>query len=248
MLGAARMLGARDNGIMMRPSWWQRLSDTARFDGTGMTGGIMPKLVAMRWPIGIIVALLLIAGVSLSWGSSHPSRVTSPLSAISSFFTGGFTGDDEYGGELRELQFLRTALHRIEAELKQQANGLVLASLRTEQEAVMQRVREVARRVPADSLPPDIMRLIAPETAPMPAPEPAPGIAASPIGQAAPVRQAGELRVGLRPPSPVADFSSLARAAPLALPVFIQRPQPRRAAPSPSTAAADRAETRPSSR
>ena len=29
----------------------------------------MPKLSAMRWPIGIGVTLLLIVGVSLSWGS-----------------------------------------------------------------------------------------------------------------------------------------------------------------------------------
>ncbi len=203
----------------------------------------MPKLFAARWPIGIAVAVLLVLAVSISWGSSHPSRITSPLSAISSFFTGSFTGD-EYGGERRELQSLQAALHRIEAELQQQANGLALASLRTEQAAVMQRMREVASRVPADSLPPDIGPLIEPETAPTLAA----GLAARRIEEAAPVREAGELHVGLRPPSPGADFSSLALGAASRLPLFIGRPQARRAAPAPSTAAKDRAETRPPSR
>jgi hypothetical protein len=203
-----------------------------------MTGGIIPRLSAMRWPIGIIVGLLLIAGVSLSWDSLHGSRVTSPLSAISSFFTA-----DEYDGELRELRFLQAALRRIEADVQQQPNGLALSSLRTQQESVMQRVREVAIRVPADSLPPDIIPLIASEAAATLAP----GLAVPRIEEAAPVRTAGELRVGLRPPAPVADFSSLALDAP-SWPLFIGRPQPRRAAPAPSATAADRAETRPSSR
>jgi hypothetical protein len=203
-----------------------------------MTGGIMPKLSVMRWPIGIGAALLLIAGVSLSWGTSHPSRITSPLAAISWFFTG-----DEYEGEIRELQFLQTALHRIKAELRQQASGLGLPSLRTEHEAVMQRMREVASRLPVDSLPPDIRRLIEPEATPTVAPGPA----TRPIEEAAPVRATSELKIGLRPPSPVADFSSLALAARPPWPVFLQRPHPRRAPPAAPAAAADRAETRPAS-
>jgi len=198
----------------------------------------MPKLSAMRWPVGIGVALLLIAGVSLSWGSSNPSRGASPLAAIAWFFTG-----DEYEGEIRELQLLQAALHRIKSELRQPATGLGLPSLRTEQDAVMQRMREVASRMPADSLPPDIRRLIEPEAAPTVAPGPA----ARPIEEVAPVRQASELRIGLRAPSPVADFSDVALAARPPWPVFLQRPHPRRAPPAASATAADRAETRPSS-
>ena len=204
-----------------------------------MTGEIMRKLSAMRWPIGIGAALLLIAGVSLFWGSSHPSRGAGPFAAISWFFTG-----DEYEGEIRELQVLQAALHRITAELRQQATGFGLASLRTEREAVMQRVREVASRMPADSVPPDIRRLIEPEAAPAVAPGPA----ARPIAEAAPVQAASELRIGLRPPSPVADFSSLALAARPPWPVFLQRPHPRHATPAtPAADRTDRAETRPSS-
>jgi hypothetical protein len=204
-----------------------------------MTGGIMPKLFAMRWPIGIGVGLLLIAGVLLSWGSSRPSRSTSTLAAVSRFFTG-----DEYEGELGELQLLQSALHRINAELRQPATGLGLPSLRAEREAVVQRVRAVAKRMPADSLPPDIRRLIEPEAAPAIAPGPA----ARPIEEAAPVRATSELQIGLRPPSPVADFSSLALAARPPWPVFLPRPHPRRAAPAaPAADRPDPAETRPSS-
>ena len=197
-----------------------------------MTGGIMPRLSAMRWPIGIGVTLLFIAGVSLSWGSSHPSRGGSPLAAMSWFFSG-----DEYEGEIRELQFLQSALHRIKAELRQRETGLGVPSLRAEHEAVMQRVREVASRVPADSLPPDIRRLIEPEAAAAIAPV----LAVRSIEEAAPVRAAGELQIGLRPPSPVTDFSSLGLAARPPWPVFLQRPQPRHAPP------VDQAETRPPS-
>ena len=199
-----------------------------------MIGGITPKLSAMRWPIGIGVVLLLIAGVSVFWIGSHPSRGTGPFVAISSFFAG-----EEYEGEVRELQFLQTALQRIKAELLQQAIGLGTPSLRAEHDAVMQRVREVASRVPADSLPPDIRRLIEPEAAPAVAAGPA----ARPIEEAAPVRAASELQIGLRPPSPVADFSGLALAARPPWPIFLQRPHPPRATPT----TADRAETRPSS-
>ena len=64
----------------------------------------MPKLLALRWPIGIGVGLLLTAAVWLSSGSSSGSRGTSPLSAIAAFFTG-----DEYSSELRELGSARVA-------------------------------------------------------------------------------------------------------------------------------------------
>jgi hypothetical protein len=216
-----------------------------------MTGGIMPKLLALRWPIGIGVGFLLVAGVWLSSGSSHGSRGTSPVSAISAFFTG-----DEYASELRELGFLREALERIEAELQQKTNGSALASLRTEQAAVMQRARQVASRVPVDRLPPDISRLIEPETAPAPAPAAAaaPSAARSideaapaPIGQREAGRETSELRVGLAPPTPVTDITSLALDTRSPWLLFIGPKEPRRAAPAPSAASLNRAEMRASS-
>jgi hypothetical protein len=205
-----------------------------------MTGGIMPKLSAMRWPIGITVVLVLIAGVSLSWGDAHPSRVVSPLAAISAFFT-----VDERGSEIRELQFLEAALHRLDGELRQRAGGGGVPSLQTEHEAVLLRVREVASRVPADSLPPDIRRLIEPE------PEPAPTITSAlttrSIQEAAPVRAVSELQIGLRPPSLAADFSSLSLAAQPPWPIFLPRQHARRAAPAAPATVADPVETRPAS-
>jgi hypothetical protein len=214
----------------------------------------MAKLSALRWLIGIGVGLLLIAGVWLSLGSSRGSQGTNPP-AIYSFFTG-----DEYGGELRELGFLREALERIEVELQQKTNGSALASLRTEQEAVMQRARQVASRVPVDRLPRDFSALITPQTAappiPVVAPAPvavpvvAPGIAVRSIDEATPIRAAGELSVGLGPPSPVADVTSLALDTRSSWLLFIGPKEPRHAAPAPSAAsgsgAGDRAETRPS--
>jgi hypothetical protein len=207
-----------------------------------MIGGIMPKLSALRWSLGIVATLLLIAGVSLSWGGGHPWRVTSPLSAVAALF-----GGDAYGGELHELELLQAALQRIGAELNQQANPRALASLRAEREAVMQRLREVASRVPADSLSPGIWRLIEPAAASAAAPGNAPGPVARPVEEAAPTRPAGELRAGLRPPAPVTDFSGLVLDQRPPWPLFTRRKPPHRAAPAaPGAASAppDRAETR----
>ena len=222
-----------------------------------MTGGIMPKLSAVWWPVGVVAALLLIAGVSMAWSGLHASRGTSRLSTVFGFF-----GGDEYGGERRELELLQAALQRIEAELRQQANAKALASLRTEQEAVMHRVREVASRVPADSLSPDIRRLLQPETAAAPTPGTAPGMAAGIAPGIAPGMAPGiapgpaarrveeaaapppqpELRVGLPRPAPVADFSGLALEQRPPWPLFSGRKPPHPAAP------ADRKEAQQSSR
>jgi hypothetical protein len=217
-----------------------------------MTGEIMPKLSAMRWPVGIVAALLLIAGVSLSWGGLHPLRATNPLSAISAFFDG-----DEYSGERRELEMLQAALQRIEGELHQQANARALASLRTQHEAVMQRLREASSRMPADSLPPDIRRLIepknalaapviAPVIAAVIAPVIAPGPADRHVAEGVPPRPPAQLKTGLRLPAPVTDFSSLALEQRPPWPLFTGR-KPARAAPAPP-APADRADARQSSR
>jgi hypothetical protein len=228
------------------------LSDASGADAARMTGGLMPKIFAMRWPIGIVAALLLIAGVSLSWGGSHASRVTSPLSAISAFFAG-----DEYGGERRELRSLHAALQRIEVDLHQQPNARALASLRTEQEAVVQRVREVASRVPADILVPEIRRWLEPATDSVGSPGiatgiaavTAPGAAVRRVEETAPARPAGELRAGLRPPNPVAALDGLALDQRPPWPLFSGRKAPQRTAPATSApASADRTETRQSSR
>jgi hypothetical protein len=178
----------------------------------------------------------------------HPLLAPNPLSAISAFFDGS-----EYSGERRELEMLQAALQRIEGELHQQANARALASLRTQHEAVTQRLREASSRMPADHLPPDIRRLIEPKNtsagagiAAAIAPVTAPGPADRHVAEAVPPRPPAELRTGLRLPAPVADFSSLALDQRPPWPLFTGR-KPPRAAPAPP-AAADRADARQSSR
>ena len=200
-----------------------------------MTGSIMQRIFAARWPIGIFVALLLVA-----WGVSTGLRGRSVLGAISAFFEGG-----DFDAERRELQFWLAALGRIDTELQQQLNGPAAASLRTERGAVLTRLREVAGRVPSDNLPADIRSLLEPPATP--APEPA--LAVRPVEPAAVVRTVGELRVGLGPRASAADFSSLIFAAPP--PVFIERRRAPRAEHTPSASdekqqsAANRDEKRP---
>src|SRR5260370_13207990 len=138
-----------------------------------MTGSIMQRILAARWPIGIFVALLLVA-----WGVSTGLRGRSVLGAISAFFDGG-----DFDAERRELGFWLAALGRIDTELQQQLNGPAAASLRIEREPVLTRLREVASRVPSDNLPAEIRSLLEPP--PTPAPEPA--VAARPLAPAAPV-------------------------------------------------------------
>jgi hypothetical protein len=204
-----------------------------------MTGGIMPRLSAIRWPIGVFVALLLVAGLAFLIGSL-PAWRTSPLSAIAAVFA-----SDEYRSERQELQFYAAALHRIEVEMRQEGDSPVAPSLRVEQEAVQQRLREVAGRLPADLMPADIRSLIAPKPAPAPDPTLTSGAVVRPVEPAAPVSGGGELRVGLRPPAPTAG---LAVDAPRSLPAALDRPPARGITTNPLAATVDRAERRPPSR
>src|SRR5713101_7551940 len=183
-----------------------------------MTGSIMQRIFAARWPIGIFAALLLVA-----WGVSTGLRGRSVLGAISVFFDGG-----DYDAERRELRFWLAALGRIDTELQQQLNGPAAASLRTERGAVLARLREVAGRVPSDNLPAEIRSLLEPPATPVPEP----AVAARPVEPVAVARAVGELRVGLGPRAPIVDLSSLIFAAPP--PVFIERRRAPRAEHTPS--------------
>ena len=196
-----------------------------------MTGSIMQRIFAARWPIGIFVALLLVA-----WGVSTGLRGRSVLGAISAFFEGG-----DFDAEQRELQFWLAALGRIDTELQQQLNGPAAASLRVERGAVLTRLREVAGRVPSDNLPAEIRSLLEPPATP--APEPA--LAARPVEPAAVARTVGELRVGLGPRAPVADPGSLTFVAPPPLAVATKRAHPPRAENAAPSGAANRDEKRP---
>ena len=152
-----------------------------------MTGGIMPKLAAARWPIGIFgsfVALLFFV-----WGASNAMRDKTVSGTVASFFDGDFSA------ELREARFFIAALGRIDAEMPQVQNTSVAASLRTERAAVLARLREVARHVPAGELSADIRSLLEPApAAPVNAAPAAPAVAPPPA-------RTVELRPGLTQPA-----------------------------------------------
>jgi hypothetical protein len=187
-----------------------------------MTGGIMPKLFAMRWPIAISVLLLLLAG-TIGFATTLSSRPTSNTAVR-----------DDYVGERQQLLFFKAALGRIDDELRHRG-GAATPSLRGEREAVLRRMREVASRVPAERLPPEVAALL------LPAPAPAAVEAtARPRERSLPVVEVRELQTGLGAKPADIDFSSLALDRPPPLPVFLERPARERPARERERAAAEK--------
>jgi hypothetical protein len=177
-----------------------------------MTGGIMPKLFAVRWPLGISIMLLLTAG-TVGFATSLSGRPTTDAAFV-----------DDYAGERQQLLFFKAAIGRIDDELRHRG-GTVTPSLRSEREAVLRRMREVASRVPAERLPAEIAMLL------QPAPAAAPiNVTARPTEPPAPKVEVRELQTGLGSRQADIDFSSLALDRPAPLPVYVERPPPRRVA------------------
>jgi hypothetical protein len=204
----------------------------AHSDAASMTGGIMPKLYAVRWPIGILVVVLLIAGISFAPAGLRPSWLTSRLAwAI------GLGEPDEFAGERGALLFFKAALGRIDDELRHRGDGAT-PSLRGERDAVLQRMREVAIRVPADRLPADVAGLLQTATA---AAEPV----VRPVGPAIPAPQVRALQTGLGARQAAIDFSSLVFDPPPPLPVYIARPARRAEHARDADAAGDKTADKP---
>src|ERR1700720_2031588 len=122
----------------------------------------MPKLLTMRWVLGIAVISLAALGVIIGWPSA-PSGIGR--------VSGNPTVSDrsDFARRREELAFLQAAFDRLEGESKQDPTGRAVRSLRGEQEAVVLRMREVARPLPAESLP-SALRALAKEE-PRAAPE-----------------------------------------------------------------------------
>lgn len=166
----------------------------------------MPKLNAVRWPAGIFVVLLLIAGISFA-----PAALRSPSRGAGS---AGSTDPGDYAGERQELLFFKAALGRIDDELHRRG-AAATPSLRGEREAVLRRMREVASRLPPERLPPDVTPLF----------QPAPvAVGAKRSKQPAPKIDVRDLQTGLGTPQAGVDFSSIALDPPPPLPVYIERP------------------------
>src|SRR5258707_10403868 len=106
-----------------------------------MIGGIMPKQLTMGPLIAAALLSLGVLGAIVGWQAA-PSG------------TGGVFGNftwldqDDLGRRQRELLFLKTAFHRLEAEAQLDPNGPAKPSLRVEQEGVLWHMREVAKPLP----------------------------------------------------------------------------------------------------
>ena len=182
----------------------------------------MPKLFAMRWPIAISVLLLLLAG-TIGFATT-----------LSGLPAGGTAVRDDYAGERQQLLFFKAALGRIDDELRHRG-GAATPSLRSEREAVLRRMREVASRVPAERLPPEVAALLPPATAPA-----AVEATARPRERSLPKVEVRELQTGLGTKQADIDFSSLALDRPPPLPIYLERParraeQPRDGEPGEKT-------------
>jgi hypothetical protein len=176
----------------------------------------MPNLLMMRWVLGTAVALAAALVIAMIWQSAPPSGIGRGSLSVSD--------QRDLGRRQNELSFLQAAFDRLEAEAKQDPNGPALRSLRVQQESILLRMREVARPLPAESLPPALGGLTKDE--PRAGPEPvlpkAP-VAATPGPVAGP-----ELKVGLGA-SDLPDLG-LTRDPALNLVILIARPRPPRPA------------------
>jgi hypothetical protein len=126
-----------------------------------------------------------------------------------------------------ELSFLQAAFDRLDAEARQDPNGPALRSLRVQQESIVLRMREVARPLPAENLPPALRALAKDE----------PRNAGMPVVPKAPMEASGspaarpELKVGLGSSSSAGVLNlALARDPALNLVILIARPRPPRPA------------------
>ena len=106
----------------------------------------MPKLLMMRWVLGIAIVWIVALGVIIGWPSA-PSGIGRMSGSPSVSDQGDFARRRD------ELSFLKAAFDRLDAEAKEDPNGPALRSLRAEQDAIVLRMREVARLLPAESLP-----------------------------------------------------------------------------------------------
>jgi len=166
----------------------------------------MPKLFAVRWPLGVFVAVSLIAG-TIGFATTLSGRPANDTAA-----------SNDYAAERQQLLFYKAAVGRIDEELRHRG-AAATPSLRGEREAVLRRMREVASRVPAERLPSDVAALL-PSAAPAEAlPRPRRPLAA-PVAKA----EIRELQTGLGARAAEIDFSSLALDRPPPLPIYVERP------------------------
>jgi hypothetical protein len=178
----------------------------------------MPNVLMMRWVLAAAVALAAALVLAMVWQST-PSGIgrVSGSPAVSD--------QRDFGRRQDELSFLQAAFDRLDAEARQDPNGPALRSLRLQQESILRRMREVARPLPAESLPPALRAPV--KDVPRHAPEPV--LPKVPVeARGSPVLPS-ELKVGLGSSSAVPDLA-LSRDPALNLVILIARPRPPRPA------------------
>jgi hypothetical protein len=168
--------------------------------------GIMPKMFAARWPIAAFAAVSLIAA-TIGFATTLSSRPANDP-----------TTRDNYAGERQQLLFFKAAVGRIDEELRLRG-AAATSSLRSEREAVLQRMREVASRVPPERLPPDLAAMLPPGP---------PESTSRPPDRSVAKVAVRDFQTGLGIKSADIDFDSLALDRPPPLPVYVER-APRRA-------------------
>jgi hypothetical protein len=178
----------------------------------------MPNILTMRWVLATAVALAAALILAMVWQSA-PSGIgrVSGSPAVSD--------QRDFGRRQDELLFLQAAFDRLDAEARQDPNGPALRSLRLQQESILLRMREVARPLPAESLPPALRAAVKDE--PRHAPEPVLPKAA--VEARASTVVSSELKVGLGSSAALPDFA-LTRDPTLNLVILIARPRPPRPA------------------
>jgi hypothetical protein len=108
----------------------------------------MPKPLIMRWVLGI--AAIMFAGLGIAFAWQMPASIDRVAGGPAALNQG------EFERRQGELAFLKAALDRLEAEARQDPESPAMRSLRAEQQAIVLRMREVARRMPEDSLPQEL--------------------------------------------------------------------------------------------
>jgi hypothetical protein len=188
----------------------------------------MPKQSIIRWTLGIAVVSFAVLGIAFGWQGSPRIHGT----ASGRIDQGGIDRGD-FARRHSELRFLKAAFDRLEAEAKQNPDSPALGSLRTEQQAIVRRMREVAHPLPADELPRELRVLAKEEPDPVAGPassdrsqNPA-GSATAVIGPKVTSLKVTSLRTGLGSARAASDLS-LPHDPGLNLIVLVVRPRPAR--------------------
>src|SRR6266550_6516409 len=197
-----------------------------------MIGSFMPKPFTMGSLIAAVILSLAALVMILGWQAPPAS-------------TGGVFGNftwldqDDLGRRQNELRFLKAAFDRLEAEARQDPTGPATRSLRTEQEAVVARMREVARPMPADAVAADLHALVKGEARAVPQADAVSSQPAAPP-ENAPVPR--ELQIGLSRPARGFELG-MSRDPELGVMVLIARPRPRPAPREPAAEASTEAQS-----